>query len=205
MLFRIEWRSRWRALVGLLLLIAFATLAVEATTAGARRGATAMDRLLERTEPATMMVLLNQGAFDWDVVRSMPQVASLSAFAVTRFGIEGISDDPDLDTSEIGGFPFVDDQLMNTIERPVVLEGRLPDPSRADEVTVSPNFADHFDKGVGDRVTLHLYSAEQLEDYDEGDPITRRAVSSRRRRCTSSTRTTWSARPARSTSTHWCA
>ncbi len=48
-----------------------------------------MDRLLERTEPATMLVLLNQGAFDWDVVRSMPQVAAVSAFAVTGFGVEG--------------------------------------------------------------------------------------------------------------------
>lgn len=170
MWFRVEWRTRWRALVGLLLLIAFATVAVESTVAGARRGATAMDRLLERTEPATMLVLLNQGAFDWEVVRSMPQVASLSAFAVTGYGIEGIGDNPDLDPTELGGFPFLDDQLLNTVERPVLLDGRIPNPSRADEVAVSPNFAERFDKGVGDRVTLHLYSAEQLDSYDEGTP-----------------------------------
>ena len=170
MWFRVEWRSRWRALVGLLLLIAFATAAVEATAAGARRGATAMDRLLERTEPATMLVLLNQGAFDWDVVRSMPQVAALSAFAVTRFTVEGLGDHPEINPMELGLFPFIDDQLLNTIERPVVLDGRVPDPSRADEVVVSPNFVDQFDKGVGDHVTLNLYSAEQLDNYDEGAP-----------------------------------
>ena len=170
MWFRIEWRSRWRALVGLLLLIAFATAAVEATAAGARRGATAMDRLLERTEPGTMLVLLNQGPFDWEVVRSMPQVAALSAFAVTGVGVEGLGEHPEIDPTELGLFPFIDDQLLNTIERPVVLDGRVPDPSRADEVAVSPNFADHFDRGVGDHVTLHLYSAEQLDNYDEGAP-----------------------------------
>ena len=170
MWFRVEWRSRWRALVGLLLLIAFATLAVEASVAGARRGATAMDRLLERTEPATMLVLLNRGAFDWDVVRSMPQVAALSAFAVTGFAVEGLGDHPEIEPTELGLFPFVDDQLLNTVERPVVLDGRVPDPSRADEVAVSPNFAQHFDRRVGDHITLHLYSAEQLDAYDEGAP-----------------------------------
>jgi hypothetical protein len=76
MWFRVEWRGRWRALVGLLLLIAFATASVETAVAGARRGASAMDRLLERSEPATLMVLLNRGAFDWDVVRAMPQVCA---------------------------------------------------------------------------------------------------------------------------------
>lgn len=170
MWFRVEWRSRWRALVGLLLLIAFATAAVEATVAGALRGASAMDRLLEHTEPATVMVLLNRGPFDWEVVRSMPQVAALSAFAVTGFGIEGLGDEPGVTLTDISGFPFVDDQLLNTIERPIVLDGRVPDPSRADEVVVSPNFADHFDRGVADHVTLHLYSAEQLDNYDEGIP-----------------------------------
>lgn len=170
MWFRVEWRGRWRALLGLLLLIAFATASVEATTAGARRGATAMDRLLERTEPATVMVLLNRGVFDWDVVRSMPQVAALSAFAVTGVGVEGLGDHPEVDPTAIGLFPFVDDQMLQTIERPVVLDGRRADPTRADEVVVSPNFVDYFGKGVGDHVTLRLYSPEQLDSFDYGAP-----------------------------------
>ena len=170
MWFRQEWRARWPALLGLLVLIAFATSFVTASVAGARRGASAVDRLLERTEPATVLVLLNQGAFDWDAVRTLPDVAAVSAFAVSGFGIEGLGDHPEVDPTSIGGFPFVDDEAMNTIERPVVLSGRLADPARADEVVVSTNFVDYFGKGVGDEVVLHLYSADQLDSFDEGTP-----------------------------------
>ncbi len=167
MSFRVEWRGRWRALVGLVLLIAFATASVQATAAGARRGASAVDRLLEVTEPATLAMLPNQGEFDWDVVRSMPQVASVSAFAVSGFAVEGIGTERDVDPTQIGGFPFVDSEVWDTIERPVVLEGRIPDPARSDEVAVTPNFVDYFDMGVGDRVTLRLYDSRQLDSRDD--------------------------------------
>lgn len=170
MWFRTEWRGRWRALLGLALLLAFACASVSATVAGARRGASAFDRLSSVTEPATVLVLLNQGAFDWAAVRSMPDVAAVSAFAVTGYGVEGLGDHPENGSTELGGFPPVDDQILDTVERPVVLEGRLADPARADELMISPNFAAHFGKQVGDHLTLHLYSAEQLDTYDESEP-----------------------------------
>ena len=134
MWFGAEWRNRWRALIGLVLLIAFATAGVSAAVAGARRGASSVDRMLEHTNPATLAVLLNRGAFDWDEVRSMPQVEALAAFAVSGYGVEGVGDE---DTSEIGAFPPVDDEIWRTIETPYVLDGRLPDSARADEVAVS--------------------------------------------------------------------
>lgn len=171
MWFRIEWRNRWRALVGLLLLIAFATASVQAAAAGARRGATAVDRLIDRTQPATLLVLLNRGAFDWDQVRAMPEVEAVSAFAVSGFAVEGLGEHPEVDPGDLAAFPPVDDDLMDTIERPVVLEGRLPDPSRADEVVVSPGFVEYFDRGVGDTATLRLYSADQVDSLDEGPPM----------------------------------
>ena len=90
--FAAEWRNRWRALVGLMLLIAFATAGVSTAVAGARRGASSVDRLLADTRPATLAVLLNQGPFDWDVVRSMPEVDALSAFVVNGFVVEGLGD-----------------------------------------------------------------------------------------------------------------
>lgn len=170
MWFKVEWRSRWRALIGLALLIAFATASVQATAAGARRGATAVDRLLEVTEPATLAVLPNRGAFDWDAVRTMPEVEALSAFAVTGFAVEGIGDHHDVDPTQIGGFPFVDDEAWDTIERPVVLQGRIPEPTRSDEVAVTANFVDYFGVGVGDQVTLRLYDSKQLDTRDDSGP-----------------------------------
>ncbi len=170
MWFRVEWRSRWRALLGLALLIAFATASVTTATAGARRGSTAVDRLLDVTEPMTLAALVNRGPFDWDVVRAMPQVEALSAFAVSGFDIEGLGDSPERSADYLGGFPMIDDQAWKTLERPVVLDGRLPDTSRADEVAVTSNFVDFFGKGVGDTVTLRLYTPAQIDSGDEGTP-----------------------------------
>ncbi len=170
MWFRIEWRTRWRSLLGLLLLIGFATAALEATVAGARRGDTAIDRLLAVTEPATLAVLPNQGVFDWDIVRTMPQVAAVSAFAVSSFGIEGLGDEMLASGEGFSGFPSVDEDVWTTVERPVVLEGRVPDPARADEVAVSSRFVERFGRGVGDSVTLRLFTPDQLDTDDFGPP-----------------------------------
>ena len=162
--FRAEWRNRWRALIGLLLLIAFATAGVTSAFAGARRGATSGDRLLERTLPATVAVLPNQGEFDWDAVREMPEVEAVAPFVVAGFELVGLGED----ANEVGGFPFVGDDVWRTIERPVVLDGRLPEPTRADEVAMTTNFASHFDKQVGDHLTIRLYTPEQVDAFDEG-------------------------------------
>ena len=47
---------------------------------------------------------------------------------------------------------------MRDIERPVVLEGRLADPARDDEAVITQEFEGSYGKGVGDTVTIHLYT-----------------------------------------------
>ncbi|MBP2702321.1 FtsX-like permease family protein [Microbispora sp. RL4-1S] len=160
---RLELRRRWRSLAALALLVAFATATVLASVAGARRGATAVDRLYAETLPATLTVLPNQPHFDWARIRALPEVAALTTFPVSGFGVQGV---PPADSA--GSFPPGDDEGLRTIEVPRVLEGRLPDPRRADEVVVGSQYRQRYGKGVGDRLVLMLMTPEQAarEDYD---------------------------------------
>jgi cell division protein FtsX len=161
---RLELPQRWRSLALLALLIALATATVLTAVAGARRGDSAVNRLYARTLPATVTVLPNQPGFDWNKVRALPQVVTISRFAVADGGtVEGA---PGAETQ----FPFLDSSMTRTIERPVVLAGRLYDPERADEVLVTPGFAAAFHKKPGDRLMLDLASVKQAStNYDGSD------------------------------------
>lgn len=155
---RLELRCRWRSLVVLVLLIAVSTATVLTAVAGARRGDTALDRLLAQTLPATAAVLPNEPGFDWAAVRRLPQVAALATFPVTGFDVEGIPPE------DFGSdFPSGDPEMRSSVERPVVLAGRLADPARSDEAVVTPAFVDSYGKGVGDTVTVRLLRPETAD------------------------------------------
>jgi len=164
---RLDVRRRWRSLLVLSLLVALAAGTVMTAVAGARRGGSAVDRLLDQTLPATAMVLPNQPGFDWEAVRALPQVEALATFVLT--GDYVIEELPE----EFFGasFPFADDEGMRTVERPIVLEGRTLDPARADEILISPAFRDTFGLGVGDSLTIRLYSAETVDAAARGGEL----------------------------------
>jgi hypothetical protein len=164
---RLDLRRRWRSLIVLALLVALATTAVLTAMAGARRGQTAFDRLWARTLPATATVLANQPGFDWAKVRALPEVTTLGLFIV-YYGaaVDGLN-------GAHVGFPPGNMALGQTVERPVVLAGRLANPSRVDEVTVSAHFVAAYGKRVGDWLTLHLSSPAQAAagfDGSQGEP-----------------------------------
>ena len=164
---RHEVRSRWRSLLVLVLLVAFSTGTVATAVAGARRGRTAFDRLRAISLPADAAVLPNEPGFDWEQVRALPGVAALTEFVVTSYGIDEIPSEH----WDVGGFPPADDDVWQTIEQPVVLEGRRPDPIRDDEVVISPTFEHTFGVHVGDSLTLLLFTPEQIQVSDTGgDP-----------------------------------
>src|SRR5690242_9012187 len=162
---RLDTRRRWRSLTALGLLIALSAGTVLGAIAAARRGDTALGRLLDRTLPATATVLPNQPGFDWDRIRALPEVSALTTFAVSGYAVKGL---PAANASE--SFPPGDDAVMRTIERPVMLQGRMYDPRRVDEVVVTPSFPVSFGKGVGDYLTLQLPTPKQADDgYDPTD------------------------------------
>ena len=59
------------------------------------------------------------------------------------------------------GYPPADDELMRSVERPVVFAGRLADPTRVDEAVVTQKFVTTYHKGVGDRVTAVLPTPQE--------------------------------------------
>ena len=130
--------------------------------AGARRGDTAFDRLWAQTLPATATVLPNQPGFDWDKVRALPEVQALSLFPV-RFGfaVEGYQ-------SASPEWVPADRQLTRTIERPIIVQGRLLNPSRIDEVDITPEFAGSHGKEPGDMLTLDLATPQQINAGFDG-------------------------------------
>ena len=124
------------------MLVALAT-AVLAAVAGARRGDSTFQRLWDRTLPTTVSVLPNQPGFDWAKVSALPEVSALTKFAVAdAFVVQG---HPDANV----GVPPADDHFLRTIERPVVLQGRVFDPHRANEVVVTAKFPAQYGNGVG--------------------------------------------------------
>jgi len=178
--FRLDVRRCWRSLLVLVLLIAFAAGTIMTAVAGARRGATAVDRLLDQTLPATVVVAPNQPGFDWDTIRALPSVASVGTFVVQGVEIDGNVADHGLDPGtsasvDMGYYPPADAESMHSLERPVVLDGRLADSTRHDEVVVTSAYVANQDKGIGDTVTLRMWEPETSDRAWVGDPHVIRA------------------------------
>ena len=70
---RLDLRRRWRSLAVLALLVAISAGVVLTAVAGARRGASALTRLQDRTLPATAAVFANDPTFDWGPIRALPR------------------------------------------------------------------------------------------------------------------------------------
>ncbi len=118
---RSDVRRRVGALIGLALLIAVSGGASLAALAGARRSATALERLRVRTKAADSAVFGTPEQMK--VAVSDPHVAA--SLGVAFVAVASV-DDPNL-------FPFGapdSSALGRTIERPLILAGRRADPAR---------------------------------------------------------------------------
>jgi cell division protein FtsX len=158
---RVDLRRRWRSLAVLALLIAVAGGTIMAALAGARRQASAPERLYDRTLPAVAAILANTPGFDWDKIRALPEVAVLSTFG-PGYPIEGLGNQ----TADLAIGP----EMLSTIERPVRYTGRLPDPARADEALVTRGFVSHHHLGVGDDVFVVLPTPQEQEAHGGSGP-----------------------------------
>lgn len=158
---RSDVRRRKGALVGLALLITLTGGVTLASLAGARRSATAFDRLREHTLSMDAAVFGDSG-------QTGAAVADAHVAASAPFSIVGVKavDDPEL-------YPFLapgDDAIGRTIERPLILHGRRADPARPDEIVLPEAVARRLDKRVGDEMEFQSVKAGEEADLQIDRP-----------------------------------
>jgi len=158
---RLDRGSRWRSLTALALLIAVAAATVLAAVAGARRGESSMRRLQARSAPVTVLIPPGATALNWAAVRRLPQVEAMVTLTMTGLSFEGVAE-----SDEVFYLPE-SREFLRTLERPVMLQGRLPDPNRADEAVVTSRFVTTYGKGVGEIVVPLVDPATRVRPHRE--------------------------------------
>jgi hypothetical protein len=171
MRFRADLRARWAALLALTILVGLAGGAALTAFAGARRTATAYDRLVRETEAWDLLVNPDSGsesALDDRAVARLPQVAAAGR-------VDGLFVGP-ADFGSLGEFfDFAivlvsDGRAGYRFARPRLEAGRMPRADRPDEALVSPVLARQRDLHVGDRLDLIGMSSDDVALLDRTEP-----------------------------------
>jgi ABC-type lipoprotein release transport system permease subunit len=170
-------RGRWRTLLGLTLLIGVAAGAVMTAAIGVRRTETAYPRLLEATLAEDVHLGVGNYAEEHpgyiDELRRLPQVADLGQASVA-FLVRDLSPGPPGSSAFTGIAPMMstDGRFGWTVNRPLILAGRRPDPGRAEEVALSESLARRWRLRPGDSVRLRALTWKQAEQTLAGELVT---------------------------------
>jgi putative ABC transport system permease protein len=163
MLIRVR-RAALRSWVSLALLLAVVGGAVLALGAGARRTDSAYPRFLATSNASDVFVMSNSGANDQRAllaeIARLPQVAR--AGVVSFIYLVGATPSGGRLGFDINAIGLPDARYGRSIDRFKVLEGRLADPGRTDQVTVSFPLADNFHLHVGDVLRFRGVRQEDL-------------------------------------------
>ena len=160
-------RRRVAATVLLAALIGLAGAVSLAALAGARRGERALPRFLEQQHPPEAVVYAFAEPGD-DMARAAAQLRRLpyvrAAVRVAPLLVAG----PDVagGPRRLVALDVIDRRAEGVLGDPIVVEGRLPDPTRADEMAVDEEFVDRTGVGVGEPYPLRTYTAARTGDTD---------------------------------------
>ncbi len=155
LLARSEMRRRWRSVVVLTLLVGFVGAVVLALTGAARRTDTALERFEARSAASTLEIDVGDATpSQLDELRRVPGVSAVAAL----YQMTLVNDELFLPVAA-----QLDGRFGHEVDRPRVLEGRLADPSRVDEVTIGEALARRFHLGVGDRLHFQSYSPNDID------------------------------------------
>jgi hypothetical protein len=174
-LVRARLRARWRSLLGLALLVGVASGAVMAAAIGARRTDTAYARLLEATLADHVEVEVG-GSEDpgfMDRVGRLPQVTELGleSIALLAPAMPGDPREYSWGDTRLLSMISVDGRVGRTVNRPLVVAGRRPEPDRADEVAISESLARRWGLGPGGTLRLRAATPGQVESLLAGEQV----------------------------------
>jgi len=157
---RSELRRQWRALLGLALLIGLVGAVSLSGFAGARRTASALDRFRDATLARDLRVV---GADDEtthrlaDDLTDEPYVAAVGEYVHFITTVR--------ETLGLTVFAGVDERFSTEVDRPIVLEGRMPDADAPDEIAVDEVSKDLLDVEVGDDLHATTFDADDVECF----------------------------------------
>jgi ABC-type lipoprotein release transport system permease subunit len=153
---RSELRRRWRSVVVLTLLVAFAGAVVLSLLAGARRTDTSLQRFDDVSRSASVEITAGDA--------TPAQIAELRRTP----GVAAVA--------EVRQFPLVmhgqflavagqlDERFGTVVDRPRVVEGRLADQSKVDEITIGEQLAEQLHVGVGDVLRFESYTPADIAE-----------------------------------------
>ena len=122
---------------------------------GALRTGSALSRLEERNLASDAVVFASQSSLeqpDWTTLATRPEVEQIARWQLVFGLVDGVD-------SVL--FAPGDDVFLNTVDRPIVVEGRMFDPAATDEMVITDAFVGEPGvlPGVGDVVHLDAYSS----------------------------------------------
>jgi hypothetical protein len=136
---RADTRQRWRALLGLALLLGLAGGVVLTAAAGARRTDTAYPRLLTWANAAQADVIPgNPDPPYFAALARLPQVAAVSSAILYNLVLPAAGGVPD---TQVQALASPDDTAGLTVDRVKMLQGRMFRPTAADEAVIDPKLA----------------------------------------------------------------
>ena len=166
--FRAELRLRWRAWLGLGLLVGLAAGAVMALAGGARRTDTAYARFLKAQNAYDVIV------FDYEQrgsgFRGVGDFDEIAVLPLVEDSAEGELDLIPLGpSSSVMGIASRDGRIGRDINRFKILEGRRADTDRPHEVVVGFTAADDHGLDVGS--TIQILSPDDVERMTDPDAV----------------------------------
>jgi hypothetical protein len=159
LLVRSDLRRRWRSWLAVVALVGVIGGVSLAAVAGWRRTDTAMERFYEYNRPANAYA---EGQFEEEDLEAIPGVEVV--MGGDYFLLAPVDADGDPHPEHLGQVsPFSTDAPENgrEVARPIVVDGTLPDPADASQVSIDEEMADLYDLEAGDHLVMQAYGMDQ--------------------------------------------